>query len=188
MYKALGEPDPELAELRASSPTRGNLPPGCQFRLWDDAYFEPTAELIVDAYASHFDSQLNDQYAGLPGALRFLQNIVVFPGCGVFLSDASLLAIETGTGQLLGVVLLSRVGPRIGHVTQICLRPAWQGLGIGRTLLQAALDRLRGKDFRAVSLTVTAANHNAVHLYEQLGFNVIKRFSAYARTCPLPRA
>ena len=34
--------------------------------------------------AGHIDASINDQYRSLHGSLRFLHNIVRFPGCGVF--------------------------------------------------------------------------------------------------------
>jgi ribosomal protein S18 acetylase RimI-like enzyme len=44
--------------------------------------------------------------------------------------------------------------------------------------MQTASDALRSLHFKELSLTVTAENHTAVHLYEQLGFTTIKSFTA----------
>lgn len=177
MYKELqGAPEP---------PPEASLP--VALRPWDDSDFAPLAELIVAAYRHHVDSQINDHYSTSSGALRFLKNIVIFPGCGVFQREGSLVAVETrsrtsGRQRLVGAVLTSQVAPRIGHITQICVRPDWKGKGLGRSLMLAALNRLAAKGYRGVSLTVTAENEAAVKLYRQLKFDVIKGFAAFART------
>jgi ribosomal protein S18 acetylase RimI-like enzyme len=158
--------------------------PGAELRRWDDSYFEPMAELIVDSYQRHVDSKINDHYGSAAGALRFLKNIVLFPGCGIFQRDASLVAVEAGpaaSGRLLGAVLSSQVARGVAHITQICVRRRWQGRGLGRSLLQAALERLAAKRYTGVSLTVTAENAQAVELYRGLGFEVAREFAAFAR-------
>ena len=47
---------------------------------WNDLYFEEMAGLIRSAYEDHVDSAINDQYTSVDGAMRFLKNIVIFPG------------------------------------------------------------------------------------------------------------
>lgn len=164
---------------------------GAELRPWDDSCFEPMAELIVNAYEGHADRQINDHYTTSSGALRFLKNVVLFPGCGLFQPDASLVAVrrrgEAGLpvfarrGRLLGAVLTSQVARGIAHITQICVRRQWQGRGLGRRLLETALQCLAAKRYRGVSLTVTAENRVAVGLYRRLGFEVTKEFVAFAR-------
>ena len=56
---------------------------------WDHRYFEPSARLIQLAYANHVDGEINDQYRSESGALRFLKNIIILPGCGQFQPEAS---------------------------------------------------------------------------------------------------
>jgi len=70
------------------------------------------------------------------------------------------------------------VCPGVGHTTQICVQPGYQGHGIGRTLMLTSADALRGMKFRELTLTVTSDNYTAVRLYEKLGFRTIKSFTA----------
>lgn len=189
MYKQLTpERQPRLrrerAESRLSSAEETATEPGVELCLWDDSYFEPMADLIVDSYSGHVDSRINDHYGSSAGALRFLKNIVVFPGCGVFQRDASLVALRPGSppGEgLVGAVLTSQVARGVAHITQICVRRHRQGRGLGRRLLLAALERLIAKGYTGVSLTVTAENAPAVTLYRHLDFVVTKEFAAFAR-------
>jgi ribosomal protein S18 acetylase RimI-like enzyme len=80
---------------------------------------------------------------------------------------------------LCGISLASLVTPETGHVTQICVSPAVRGTGIGYELLRQSLTTLREMGCMSASLTVTAANEDAVALYERVGFETIRRFSAF---------
>ncbi len=158
-------------------------------QAWEDRHFDPLGELIVSAYAGHVDSHINDQYGSRAGALKFLKNIVVFPGCGVFRPEASFVALKVAPGftvrdsrfrGLAGALLVSQVAPRVAHITQICVQPEWQGHGLGRGLLARSLAALQERRYEGVSLSVTAANSRAVALYRRFDFAVLKEFAAYA--------
>ncbi|MBZ5578605.1 MAG: GNAT family N-acetyltransferase [Acidobacteriia bacterium] len=146
---------------------------------WSDHYQDPAAQLIAAAYTGHIDGHVNDQYRSAAGARRFLYNIVQYPGCGVFYRPASYAAFDAGSGRMCGLSLASLVAPGCGHVTQICVTPEVRGTGVGHALLRQSLLSLRGAGCRSASLTVTAANEGAVALYERVGFQTIRRFSAY---------
>ncbi len=64
-------------------------------------------------------------------------------------------------------------------MTQICVSPEVRGTGIGHELLRQSLISLRDMGCNSASLTVTSANHDAVSLYERVGFQTTRRFSAY---------
>jgi ribosomal protein S18 acetylase RimI-like enzyme len=153
-------------------------PAGLRLTRWNDRYFESCAKLIFLAYADHVDGEINDQYRSRSGALRFLKNIILLPGCGNFVPGASFVLHQPGSDDLLGVVLTSEVCPGVGHTTQICVQPGYQGHGIGRTLMLTSADALRSMKFRELTLTVTSDNRSAVQLYERLGFRTIKSFTA----------
>jgi ribosomal protein S18 acetylase RimI-like enzyme len=120
----------------------------------------------------------NDQYRSEEGALKFLKNIIMLPGCGQFQEHASFVLRAPHSYELVGAVLTSAVAPGVGHTTQICVMPGYQRHGLGRRLIQATIQSLRALRFNALSLTVTAANQRAVRLYASLGFTQIKTFTA----------
>jgi ribosomal protein S18 acetylase RimI-like enzyme len=152
--------------------------PGMRLDRWHDRYFDPCAKLIYLSYANHVDGEINDQYRSRSGALRFLKNIILLPGCGQFVPSASFVLRQAGGDELIGAVLTSEVSPGVGHTTQICVLPGYQGHGLGRMLMLTAIDTLRTMKFNELTLTVTADNRTAVHLYEELGFRTIKSFTA----------
>lgn len=151
---------------------------GLRLDRWNDRYFDPCAKLIYLAYSNHIDGDINDQYRSRQGALKFLKNIILLPGCGQFLPSASFVLRHPGSDDLVGAVLTSEVAGGVGHTTQICVQPGFQGHGLGRALMQTAADALRNLNFKELTLTVTSENKTAVHLYERLGFIKIKSFTA----------
>ena len=93
--------------------------------------------MITAAYRGHVDAQINDQYHTLSGSLRFLNNIVRFPGCGVFDPESSFVALDRKAKNLIGLILCSRVRNDVGHVTQVCVLPEYRSRDIGESLLAA---------------------------------------------------
>ena len=86
-----------------------------------------------------------------------------------------LVAVEDG--ELLGFVLLRRPGPLAAnaHVLMIgglAVAPVAQGRGVGRSLVEAALDEAWRRGARKVTLRVLASNAPARRLYEACGFVV----------------
>jgi ribosomal protein S18 acetylase RimI-like enzyme len=110
--------------------------------------------------------------------MRFLNNIVRFPGCGVFDPEASFVAIHQPAKALIGLILCSRVRDDVGHVTQVCLVPEHRGQGLGKALLEHTCGALRRRKSNLLTLTVTEANHRAVDLYRKLGFETRRVFDA----------
>lgn len=164
--------------LNEPTPSRP-LPPEFDLHRWREQDYQAAAQLITTAYRGHVDSEINDQYRSLTGSLRFLNNIVRFPGCGIFDPDASFVVNHKPTKTSVGMILTSRVKDDVGHVTQVCLLPQFRSHGIGEALIAATREDLRRRKFRTLSLTVTEANNRAVALYERLGFKIEHVFDAF---------
>ncbi|MGB8768602.1 MAG: GNAT family N-acetyltransferase [Candidatus Korobacteraceae bacterium] len=156
-----------------------SVPEDVLIRRWAEQDYQPAAGVITTAYRAHIDSEINDQYRTNAGSNRFLNNIVRFPGCGVFDTDSSFVAIHRPSNALIGLILCSRVKDDVGHVTQVCLVPEYRGLGIGERLIASTHHSLRNRNFSQLSLTVTEANHRAVDLYRRLGFDELRVFDAF---------
>ena len=153
--------------------------PEVEIRPWSEADYQPSAAVITAAYRSHVDAQINDQYHTLSGSLRFLNNIVRFPGCGVFDAPSSFVALDRKAKNVIGLILCSRVRHDVGHVTQVCVLPDYRSLRIGESLMAATMGNLRRRNFTMLSLTVTEANERAVALYHRLSFDTKKVFDAF---------
>ena len=166
----------EMAQHPQTTPP---LAPEFEIRTWSEEQYQAAAAVITAAYRGHVDSDINDQYRTLTGSLRFLNNIVRFPGCGTFDARASFVVIDRRTRTLVGLILCSQVRADVGHVTQVCVLPEYRSAGLGVVLLAATTRSLRERRFRAISLTVTQANDRAIALYERIGFESKRVFDAF---------
>ena len=168
----------EAALRRNRTTPMEKLPPALILRSWREADFAGAGRLIAQAYQQHLDSVINDQYRTTAGSLRFLHNIVRFPGCGQFDPSTSLVLAYRDREELAGVVLCSRVSEDTGHVTQLCVEPALRQAGLGRMLLVRCMEALAAQGLAYISLTVTEDNHEALALYRKLGFKTRHSFDA----------
>ncbi|MGO9864558.1 MAG: GNAT family N-acetyltransferase [Terriglobales bacterium] len=166
-------------EIAKHPQTEPPVPPQFEIRPWSEQEYQPAAGVITAAYRGHVDSDINDQYRTLAGSLRFLNNIVRFPGCGTFDAPASFVVCERRSGALIGLILCSRVRSDVGHITQICVLPEYRSAGLGEAMLAATTRNLRGRGFHAISLTVTEANDRAIALYKRIGFETKRVFDAF---------
>jgi ribosomal protein S18 acetylase RimI-like enzyme len=155
------------------------LPPQFEIRPWSEQEYQSAAALITAAYRGHVDSEINDQYRTLTGSLRFLNNIVRFPGCGTFDPQASFVVYQRRTRTLIGLILCSLVRPDVGHITQVCVLPEYRSAGLGEAMMAASTRNLRERGFRFISLTVTEANDRAIVLYKRIGFESTRVFDAF---------
>lgn len=159
----------DLSSFKASSQQQ-DLPTGLALHTWRENDFHPAGYLIAEAYDGHLDSFINDQYRSVGGSMRFLHNIVRFPGCGLFDPPSSRALEKKVDGSLAGVLLCSRVREDVGHITQVCVAKDQRRHGLGARLIEECAENLRGRGFRSLTLTVTEENSSAVDLYRRLGF------------------
>jgi ribosomal protein S18 acetylase RimI-like enzyme len=149
-----------------------------ELRTWRDSDFSAAGHLIAQAYEGHLDGIINDQYRSVAGSLRFLHNIVRFPGCGLFDPSASRVLAYRGREEIAALLLCSRVREDVGHVTQICVSRKYRRRGLGAWLLADCSRALRLSGFQALTLTVTRENSEAVALYHRSGFVTRQTFDA----------
>jgi len=154
------------------------LPAGLEIRTWRDEDFTPAGRLIAACYEGHLDSHINDQYRSVAGSLRFLHNVVRFPGCGTFDPAASKVVVKSSGKELVGLLLCSRVRNDVAHITQVCVAKPCRGLGLGTLLLRSCAAELRRHNCATLTLTVTEGNTEAVALYQKQRFRIKHTFDA----------
>jgi ribosomal protein S18 acetylase RimI-like enzyme len=173
LVKSLLAPLPQYSSTwRLRTLCRGDLP--------------MAARLIHRSHAGSPDAALNLTYAAPAQCQAFLETLVARAGCGPFEPAASFVA-ETRAGTPAGVVLGSRLSPGTGHICQVSVVPEAQGCGLGSALVIAALRRFRDAGLRSASLSVTVDNRRAYGIYEALGFELRRAFSAHAWVRPPAR-
>jgi len=157
---------------------RADLPANLELRPWRESDLAPAARLICEAYRGHPDSMINDQYRSIHGSMRFLNNIVRYAGCGSFAAQASYVVVERSSRELAALVLGSRVSDQSGHLTQVCVHPAFRRRGLARLLLAQAAFSFTRLGAREISLTVTEVNSDAIALYQDEGYQCSHSFDA----------
>jgi len=157
---------------------RVEMDPGLELRPWREEDLVPAGQLISEAYRDHPDSVINDQYRSIQGSQRFLHNIVRYSGCGVFSPQVSHVVVDRRSRELVAVVLGSRVSSQSGHITQVCVHPAYRRLGLARMLLSVAAFHFMRHGASEISLTVTESNTAAIDLYLSEGYTSVHTFDA----------
>jgi RimJ/RimL family protein N-acetyltransferase len=97
---------------------------------------------------------------------RYLKAIRRYPNAAVYVA-------ETDEGELVGRLSLARdQHPSSSHVADLGLMVAagWRRQGIGRALLEEAVEWARGAGVRKLELHVFPHNEAAIKLYESFGF------------------
>jgi hypothetical protein len=88
-----------LLDLRKPADAKPASSGSMRLDRWNDRFFEPCAKLIYLCYADHIDGEINDQYRSRSGALKFLKNIILLPGCGQFIPSASFVLRQPGNAD-----------------------------------------------------------------------------------------
>ncbi len=110
--------------------------------------------------------------------MRFLNNIVRYSGCGTFSAPVSHVVVHRTSREFVALVLGSRVSQESGHITQLCVHPAYRRHGLARMLLGVAGFHFMRQGATAISLTVTEANQQAISLYNAEGYTCTHKFDA----------
>lgn len=144
---------------------------------WSSNYIERAAEMSMISYRNQTDAEICEDYRTQAGCESYLRSLVENPGCGVFIPEASFMALDGGAP--CGFLICSRISGAAGMIPQIAVHPSHQGKGLGNFLMARSLEQLKDVGIRSVSLTVTKKNRRAFDWYQRLGFKVRKEFGAY---------
>ena len=120
--------------------------------------------------------------ADLDEVVRIEQEVHAHPWARGNFSDAleggSICKVYADEGEMLGyVVLMSAVDDM--ELLDIAIAAAHQRRGLGRQLLDEAMNIARGMDMRRLLLEVRPSNEAALGLYRRAGFREIGRRRAY---------
>jgi GNAT superfamily N-acetyltransferase len=88
---------------------------------------------------------------------------------------------DGGKGPIVGTALGRMFTGDVGWVTQLGVARSARGIGLGRTILVEACQRLSHKEPRIIGLGVEAENVNALGLYRSAGFDVVREWIHCAR-------
>lgn len=126
---------------------------------------------LVRAVPAHAEALALIHAAGFPPAERWgldaLTLQLSLPGAYGFVS---LLPFPPGKEDASGGFILARVAADEAEILTLAVTPAAQGRGLGRRLLQAALDHAQSNGAASMYLEVSPGNTPALALYNGAGF------------------
>jgi len=108
----------------------------------------------------------NGEWRSVGDERRYLKALRRYPNAAVFVA-------ERGDGEIVGRMSLARdTHPASAHVADLGLMVAKDARrhGIGRALLEAAVEWAHGTGIRKLELHVFPWNEPAIRLYERFGF------------------
>lgn len=94
--------------------------------------------------------------------------------------DTCFVAVENG--RIIGSILTGHDGRR-GYISHTAVSPSHQRQGIGKQLVEVALDALKQQDINKVNLVVFARNEKGNAFWEKMGFT--QRPDLIYRNCTL---
>lgn len=139
--------------------------------MMDEAQITPTraddmAEVrrLFQAYAASLDVDLAYQ--------DFASELAALPGDYAPPSGAVLLA-RRADGVAVGCVAVRALGDGVCEMKRLYVAPEGRGLGLGRRLMEAALEAARARGYRELRLDTLPSMAAAQGLYRQSGFEEI---------------
>ena len=135
------------------------------------------ATILQAAYDGSVEAEIHARYRTVDGCRRVLDGIIDQGGCGPLIAEASALARHRGQG--LGLVVVTEVAPRHGHLTQVAVVPQYRRRGIGQLLLDHSVSRLVERHFETFSLIVSRDNAPALSLYQTSGLQPVLSFPVF---------
>ena len=154
------------------------LPTAVKIVPWDSAYLERAADMTLQSYLDQADAEICEDYRTKAGCEGYLRSLVENPGCGVFIPDASFIALDW-EGVPCGFIICCRIAAGAAIIPQIAIHPLHQAKRLGNIFMNRVFAQLKSSGFRTVSLTVTKKNRRAFDWYQRLGFKIRKEFGAY---------
>jgi ribosomal protein S18 acetylase RimI-like enzyme len=133
---------------------------GDDMRVVRALFEEYAASLDVDLCFQGFATEL----ASLPGAYE---------------APSGALLLAQHADAVVGCVALRRLGeaqPRIAEMKRLYVRPVARGLGVGRVLAAAVIERARAIGYAEIKLDTLASMRQARALYASLGFRACEPY------------
>ena len=97
----------------------------------------------------------------------------------VYLTYGSdLLVADTGT-KIAGYIVTMDVDRLTGKIISFAVRKEFRGMGIGKMLLKSAIERLKSRGKKRITLEVRVSNVYAQSLYEKFGFKITDMIPGY---------
>ncbi len=153
------------------------FPPRYLFLPWSDALLEQHVRVKYQSFRQEIDANVFSCFTHEDGCRRLMLAIRRKPG---FLPGATWLAgyqpdSEGDKLEYCGTIQgILDEETRLGAIQNVGVTPGHRGRGVGSALLLLALKGFRQAGALRAFLEVTAENEGAIHLYQHLGFAIVR--------------
>lgn len=86
--------------------------------------------------------------------------------------------VVEGSGGVVGFCATMLVIDEV-HITNIAVNLKYRGMGLGRRILEFAIDHYSGMNLKGITLEVNVKNVVAIELYKSMGFEIVGKRSGY---------
>lgn len=154
---------------------------GCAIRLFRPDDLQALKQLTVDSFAGVTLEQNIEEKLGTLAEhdwrwrkARHVDEDVAANPAGIFVAEAE--------GKIVGYIT-TRIDPEAGRgrIPNLAVAADWRGHGLGRELIERALDYFRGLDLEYAVIETMAQNAIGHHLYQSCGFVEVARQVHFAR-------
>jgi GNAT superfamily N-acetyltransferase len=145
-----------------------------RFVPWSERVLGQHALAKWDSFRLEIDANVFPCLGDRDGCRQLIRDISLRTN---FVPEATWLAMADPEGKPevpVGTIQGLRLNALEGAIQNIGVVPQFRGLGIGRELLQRALQGFRETGCIKVNLEVTVHNTGAIRLYESIGFHCIE--------------
>lgn len=144
------------------------------------------AEYVLDRDAAAWCAVRNAAFATLKGSETPITDEQADQGNRGAIPGGAML-LNHG-GQTIGVVKAEEddVDGPVANIGPLAILPGWQGKGLGRALLRAALRNAKAQGYGRTTLCVNGENTRAAALYLQEGFRQAEAVVCYCYASKLP--
>ncbi len=97
----------------------------------------------------------------------------------VYLTYGSDLLVADIGSKIVGYIVTMDVDDVTGKIISFAVRKEFRGKGIGKMLLKSAIERLKTRGKKKITLEVRVSNVQAQALYEKLGFKITEVIPSY---------
>lgn len=89
-----------------------------------------------------------------------------------YLPQSRLSALVDGE-RAVAVVVITPCGGEAVEITNLAVDEAWQGRGLGRRLLESAIERARSDGLRRLTIATGNSSLAQLGLYQRVGFRIV---------------
>lgn len=93
-------------------------------------------------------------------------------------AEGGALLLARDKDELAGTIALRRLDHVSGEVKRLYLRPRFRGQGLGRRLLEAAIERARAFGYHSLYADTLPSMTDALILYPRAGFERVEAYSS----------